>query len=1285
MKKLLPFILLVTGMVNAQFIDFPDFAFKSTLLLADYNNPTAMDSFGNQIRVDLNQDGEIEVWEASFVTQLNVRGSGITNLSGISEFTNLTRLDCSYNSLNSLDVSGLPALTQLTCSRNQLTSLNLTGASNLSLLFCSYNQLSNIDVTGTPQLTFLDCSHNNIQALTINGLANLAQLSCNDNLISNLSLANLTSFAVLQCDHNLLTSLDVSNVPSLTQLYCYYNQLTSLDLSGNTALTRLGCGENSFATLNLNGLSNLNYLECNYLPNNVIINGNGLTALTYAQYIGSNSEMTFNGFPNLENLNLTSPASTFTLNLSGFNSNAYVAIVPPYDNIITSLTVNGVGPTAIKTLYCPQYNQLASLTLNGLNGLSELICAGNKLTSLNLSNLPNLTYLNVGQNLLTSLNLSGTANLKHLDVNNNKLTALNISGLTALEYLDFCNHTTVDINGNQISSIDLSGLTNLKYFDCSNYGFDNVVGAHGNMLSSLSVNHLTQLEDLKCSKNNIAALTINNLIHLTNLDCSHNLLTSLDLVGLTSLTNLNYSYNQLENLNMVGLVNITDLDCSYNNISTLNLSTMPNLRKLACNSNALTTLNLDGLTLITDLSCDNNQLTTLDLTNMSNLYYLSYNNNQVPNLDFSQLPNLFSLQCGGNHMTTIDVSPLTQLQVLNCDTNDLTTLDISNLTHLSTLQCVQNHLTTLDLSHQPILSRLDCSSNSLTTIDLSTVPELWSLACANNGMTALDLSHNPRLYGVYCNDNLITTLDVSNMDNLHALWFQNNPLLTEVFMKNGSNETILRLNDNPSLTYICADEAQLASIQSTLNGLGMTTTVSNSYCTFSPGGPHNTVIGTTIFDGNNNGCNLNDPLHPNIRVDFSGPEGTGSAFTNTNGTCTFYADSGNYTLFPNIENAAAFNISPASASINFSDNNNNISNQSFCLSANGVHSDVEIVLSPVSPARPGFDATYKLTYKNKGNQVLSGNVTLAFEDAKMDLTTAIPAVDTQTPNNLDWAYTSLLPFESRTINLVFTINAPPAVNIDDVIHFTASITPSAGDENPSDNTFAYNQTVVGSFDPNDITCLEGDTVSPTEIGNYLHYVVNFENTGNYQAENVVVRDVIDTDKYDLATLQVLSTSYDSYTRIIDNVVEFVFQGINLAPRSGNPPVGGHGDVLFKIKTKGTINPNETVIQRAGIYFDYNAPVQTTDAETTFVELSNPIFEFDNSVKIYPNPTNSMINIASDFAIESIELYDVQGRILERHFETASFTKLDISNKSNGIYFLKIKTEKGSKVEKVVKQ
>ena len=169
--------------------------------------------------------------------------------------------------------------------------------------------------------------------------------------------------------------------------------------------------------------------------------------------------------------------------------------------------------------------------------------------------------------------------------------------------------------------------------------------------------------------------------------------------------------------------------------------------------------------------------------------------------------------------------------------------------------------------------------------------------------------------------------------------------------------------------------------------------------------------------------------------------------------------------------------------------------------------------------------------------------------------------------------------------------------------------------------------------------------------------------------------------FDINTLQVIESSADVRTYIKGNVIEFIFQNINLVPSAPSP--GGHGNVLFKIKTLPTLPINTEVKNIANIYFDYNFPIITNEAKTMFAVMSNSNFVEDKSVMVSPNPTNSIINISCKTAIKSIELYDVNGRILETNLSNKS--NIDISEKSNGVYFLKINTENGSKIKKIVKE
>lgn len=74
----------------------------------------------------------------------------------------------------------------------------------------------------------------------------------------------------------------------------------------------------------------------------------------------------------------------------------------------------------------------------------------------------------------------------------------------------------------------------------------------------------------------------------------------------------------------------------------------------------------------------------------------------------------------------------------------------------------------------------------------------------------------------------------------------------------------------------------------------------------------------------------------------------------------------------------------------------------------------------------------------------------------------------------------------------------------------------------------------------------------------------------------------------------------------------------------------------------------------------------------------------NKVVLYPNPTNSIITISSNEIIKNIELYDSVGRVLVSKIIENNQTSLELSTYSNGIYFIKISTENGEIIEKVVK-
>jgi len=697
----------------------------------------------------------------------------------------------------------------------------------------------------------------------------------------------------------------------------------------------------------------------------------------------------------------------------------------------------------------------------------------------------------------------------------------------------------------------------------------------------------------------------------------------------------------------------------------------------------VTSLNLSPLTQLESVICNNNsQLTTINFNGLTNLTGIEINGNSaITSLDVSGLTNLNNLNCNNNsQLTTLNLSGTNNIQTLDCSYNQLISLDVSNSTNLISLDCRFNQLTNLNITNCPVLDNINIDFNSLTTLDLTGLNSITFLYCAHNQISQVIFPENIIIDEFMCSYNQLVELDCSSVKFLSTLDLRYNPLQS-LNIKNGYNENVNMFYppDTSNTIFICQDENQIVSFNNTFINNGWTNIVCNSYCSFSPGGNYNTIAGNIKYDLDNNGCDVNDLIQPNIRVNINDGTTTGASFTDVNGNYKFYTQAGNFALTPAIENPSWFNVSPTTANVVFANNNNNTSTNDFCLSANGVHPDIEMVIVPIIPAQPGFDAIYRLVYRNKGNQTNLIFPNFNYDATKLQFVSSSVAPVLADNGHLGWQIFNVKPFQNGSIDFTLHVNAPtdtPAVNIGDVLTFTSFVDVGT-DENWANNAFTYNQTVVGSYDPNDITCLEGDVVSPTEIGNYLHYNIRFENTGTAPAENIVAKVIVNSTDFDINSLQLMNTSHPVDARINGNIVEFIFQSINLES-------GGHGNVLLKVKSKSNLQQGDIVEKKAEIYFDYNFPVETNNAETVFQLLNNPGFEQDNTIKIHPNPAQNTVYINGNFSIKTVELYDAQGRLLQSSMINENETTMDITNKSKGVYFVKVSTEKGIRVEKLVK-
>ncbi|WP_456439419.1 DUF7619 domain-containing protein [Psychroserpens sp.] len=864
--------------------------------------------------------------------------------------------------------------------------------------------------------------------------------------------------------------------------------------------------------------------------------------------------------------------------------------------------------------------------------ITDLFLASGDINSLTgIEYFINLEELNCRSNNLTTLDLTQNTQLQDVNCVNNQLSSIASMTLNSLEDLSLGN--------NQLSFIDLSGYSNLKTFSIFN-----------NNLTNLDLSQNTQIEILFCGTNP---------------------LTNIDLSQLTQLKTLYLNDSQYNSVDFSQNIMLETLRIDSNNFSTIDLTNNISLEDLNCNNNQFSTIDLTNNINLYYLRCSDNQFSTIDISSLNNLRSIFINNNSLGTLNniIGLQNNIYGLGVGSNQLTSLDISPFVNLESLDCSNNQLSSLDLSNATSLGSLICNQNQLTTLDLSNTNGLFVLSVSDNLLTSIDISNCMSLETLYCENNSLTTINVSNNSYLCDFYCDNNEFTSLILGDS----GLCFPNYVLF----------------NGNPNLSVVCTTEANFDNVQIKLDEYGYTDCAISSYCFFEPNGEYFIVQGQALLDIESNGCDVSDTFATNQAFNISSNDFYNTFYANSEGEFELYISSGTHTITPVFENTDYFTASPSSITVEFPADASPFM-QDFCITPNGTYNDLEITIIPLEIARPGFDTNYKLIYKNKGTTTLSGDIYFGFQNLIMEFVSSAPANESGLTDLLSYSFTDLTPFESREIYVTMNINSPmetPPVNGNDVLTFITTISSSETDETPDDNTFELNQTVVNSFDPNDKTCLEGEFITPEMVGDYVHYMIRFENTGTASAVNIVVKDDIDRTKYDLSTLVPLNASHDFVARIKDNAsdhyVEFIFENINLPFDDAN----NDGYVLFKIKTLDTLTLNDSFENNAEIYFDFNFLIVTNIAQTTIATLSTEDFELaNNAISLYPNPTTHSLTLKSMQAIKHITIYDISGRSFKDIAVIGVKTELTMSTEalSTGTYFVKIKTTNGEVVKKIIK-
>jgi hypothetical protein len=371
---------------------------------------------------------------------------------------------------------------------------------------------------------------------------------------------------------------------------------------------------------------------------------------------------------------------------------------------------------------------------------------------------------------------------------------------------------------------------------------------------------------------------------------------------------------------------------------------------------------------------------------------------------------------------------------------------------------------------------------------------------------------------------------------------------------------------------------------------------------------------------------------------------------------------------------ACYNITTASYK-NISVSNGSTVNYNFPITKTKDCGDIAVYLvSYVSP-RPGFDYKNYLVVQNKGLESVTSGTVQFIMDASLSLNsvtgigTGNSIINTASGFNLNFA--NLAPNTSETV--VINMNVPIPTPLGALITNSASY--FVTDLSVDNNTSTLTETVIGSYDPNDILESHGPKIphSSFELDDYLFYTIRFQNVGTADAINVSIDNVLNA-KLDESTIQMLSSSHSNVFTRTGNQLNWQFDNIHLPSENMDEPKS-HGYVYYKIKPRAGYGVGDIIPNTAEIYFDFNPAVVTNTFKTEFVSTLSTS-KFDKSLfSIYPNPASTLVNLSLNKQVSNaikIQVCSIQGeQLINKNMLIKNETvQLNISGLSKGVYFLK---------------
>jgi hypothetical protein len=439
------------------------------------------------------------------------------------------------------------------------------------------------------------------------------------------------------------------------------------------------------------------------------------------------------------------------------------------------------------------------------------------------------------------------------------------------------------------------------------------------------------------------------------------------------------------------------------------------------------------------------------------------------------------------------------------------------------------------------------------------------------------------------------------------------------------------------------------------------------------------ICGLVYIDANNNNTfDNNENIVPYATVHLVSSGGTTyNATTSVNGTYCYTLPSGTYTITVQLP-AAYVGASAAPAAINLTANaGQSYANNNFAVHLGSSVGNLCVSVSPSATISPGMYASYYIYVSNLGSQPMFGTVQMFYDPLLVFQYSSPVQLSHDAVNKiLTFNLTTLLPGAQRSYYVRF--NTPVSAVLNTPVFTEVNVLADASliENELACNTDTLHQLVLSSWDPNN------KVVDPVGAGTNggilgdgpLHYTINFQNTGNAPAVNVILTDVIDED-LDISTLQMQAASHD-YNMTFDDSRMVIWQFANIMlPDSFNNEPESHGFVSYTIYPLTGLDDGTQITNEANIYFDFNAPVLTNTTLNT-IDYKLNLEEMDDNVTItlMPNPFSTYTNIMLEGVTRSdvvLYVYDLTGKRVIEQKASGNIITIMRNNLSAGMYLYQV--------------